>query len=214
MQPRPSLMSITSRTIAIVLAMALVAVISLAGTRAVFTATTDNATNSFATGDIDLVDDDTTIMFSVVGMFPGDVVDHCIEVTYSGPNSQPTNGVNIYVPATWVDSASLADDLIVTIEEGAKPGVGFLPTGTRTGDDDAQGDCAGFTSTAFIVTTTDLSDPGFPTNYADNAGTWTPGASNPESLTYRITVTLDSASTAEGQSVTAIPFTWEVQAGS
>lgn len=214
MQRRPSLMSITSRTIAIVLAMALVAVISLAGTRAVFSVTTSNATNSFATGDIDLVDDDSdTIMFSVVGMFPGDTVDHCIKVTYSGPNSQPTNGVKIYVPS-FTDSATLADDLIVTIEEGAKPGVGFLPAGTRTGPGDGLGDCAGFVNSATIVTTTDLSDVGFPTSYATGAGSWTPGASNPESLTYRITVTLNSASTAEGQSVTLIPFTWEVQAGS
>ena len=210
MQNRPSLMSITSRTIAIVLAMALVAVISVAGSRAVFSDTTDNVTNSFATADIALTDDDaTTIMFSVVDMFPGDTVDHCIAVTYSGPAGHVTDGVKIYVPS-FAGDPTLADDLIVTIEEGEKPGVGFLPTGTRTGDDDAQGDCAGFTSTAFIVTTTDLSDPGFPTSYATGAGNWTPG--DPETLTYRITVQLDATSTAEGQSVTLIPFTWEVQA--
>ena len=211
MQNRPSLMSITSRTIAIVLAMALVAVISVAGSRAVFSDTTDNVTNSFATADIGLTDNATTIMFSVVDMFPGDTVDHCIEVTYSGPDGHVTDGVKIYVP-DFTDSLTLADDLIVTIEEGEKPGVGFLPTGTRTGDDDGEGDCSTFTSTAFIVTTTDLSDPGFPTSYATGAGSWIPG--DPETLTYRITVTLDSASTAEGKSVTLIPFTWEVQAGS
>jgi len=206
-------MSITSRTIAIVLAMALVAVISVAGTRAVFSAQTSNPTNSFATGAIDLTNDDggSTIMFSVVGMFPGDTVDHCIAVIYSGPSSQATNGVKFYVPS-YTDPNNLADDLIVTIEEGEKPGVGFLPTGTRTDDDDSEGDCVGFTSTAFIVTTTDLSDGGFPTSYATGAGSWTP--SDPETLTYRITVTLDSTSTLEGESVTAIPFTWEVQAGS
>ena len=207
-------MSITSRTIAIVLAMALVAVISLAGSRAVFSVVTSNPTNSFATGDIDLTDDDggSTIMFSVVGMFPGDTVEHCIGVTYSGPDGQATNGVKIYVPS-FTDSATLADDLVVTIEEGAKPGVGFLPAGTRTGAGDGLS-CAGFANSATIVTALDLSDPGFPTSYATGSGTWTPGASNPETLTYKITVTLDSASTAEGQSVTLIPFTWEVQAGS
>ena len=208
---RASIMSVTSRTIAIVLAMAMVAALTFVGSRAVFSDTTDNVTNSFATADITLTDDDSaTIMFSVVDMFPGDTVDHCIAVTYAGPDSHVTSGVKIYVPATWTDSATLADDLVVTIEEGAKPGVGFLPTGTRTGDADAQGDCVGFINSATIVSAVDLS--AVATTYATGAGTWTPGASNPETLTYRITVQLDAASTAEGQSVTAIPFTWTVEA--
>ncbi len=209
---RASIMSVASRTIAIVLALAMVAALTFVGSRAVFSDTTDNVTNSFATADITLTDDDTaTIMFSVVDMFPGDTVDHCIKVTYTGPNSHVTNGVKIYVPS-YTDSATLADDLIVTIEEGAKPGVGFLLIGTRTGDADAQGDCVGFVNSATIVTAVDLSNVSFPTSYATGAGTWTPGATNPETLTYRITVQLDAASTAEGQSVTLIPFTWEVQA--
>ena len=197
-------MSITSRTIAIVLAMALVAVISIAGTRAVFSANTVNATNSFATGDIDLIDDATTIMFSVVGMFPGDTVDHCIAVIYSGPSSQATNGVKFYVPS-YTDPNDLADDLIVTIEEGEKPGVGFDPTGTRTDDEDSEGDCSGFNSTASIVTTTDLSDGPFPTSYATGAKTWTP--SDSETLTYHITIKLNSTSILENESITDIPFT-------
>ncbi len=158
--------------------------------------------------DITLTDDDsTTIMFSVVYMFPGDTVNHCIKVTYPGPNSHVTSGVKVYVPS-FAGSATLADDLIVTIEEGEKPGVGFLPTGTRTGDDGD--DCSTFTGTLTIVDAIDLS--AVATNYATGAGSWTPGASNPESLTYRITVQLDPASTAEGQSVMAIPFTWTVEA--
>ncbi len=212
MQPRASIRSVTSRTIAIVLALAMLAVLTLAGTRAVFSDTTDNVTNSFATADIALTDDDsTTIMFSVVDMFPGDTVDHCIAVTYSGPDGNVTNGVKIYVPS-YTDSLTLADDLIVTIEEGAKPGVGFDPAGTRTGDADVPGDCVGFVNSATIVSAVDLSNAAFPTSYATGAGTWTPGATNPETLTYRITVQLNAASTAEGQSVTLIPFTWEVQA--
>ncbi len=214
MQRRPSVMAITSRSLAILMAMALVAVLTLAGTRAVFTATTSNDTNSFATADISLTDDDTgTIMFSVVDMLPGDVVDHCIAVTYDGPDGRASNGVNVYVPS-YTDSAALADDLVVTIEEGASPGVGFDPAGTRTGVGDVPGDCTGFANSATIVNAVALSDPGFPTSYADAAGTWTPGAgTNPVTLTYRVTVTLASASTAEAQSVTLIPFTWEVQVG-
>lgn len=216
MQRRPSVMAVTSRSIAILLAFALVSVLTIAGTRAVFSVQTDNTGNSFATADIDLTDDDSaTVMFQVVDMFPGDTVTHCIGVTYDGPDGIASNGVEVFVPS-YTDSATLADDLVVTIEEGASPGVGFDPSGTRTGVGDSEGDCAGFTNSATVVNAVDLSDAAFPTAYGDCGGcTWTPGGgTNPETLTYRITVQLDSASTAEGQSVTAIPFTWEVQAGS
>ena len=51
----------------------------------------------------------------------------------------------------------------------------------------------------------------FGTDYGTGYGTWTPSSSGTTS--YRITVELDSSSTAEGESVTALEFTWEVQAG-
>lgn len=209
-------MAITSRTVAILLAIALVSVLTIAGTRAAFIDTTDNTGNFFAAADISLTDDDSaTVMFEVVDMLPGDVVDHCIAVTYDGPDGRASNGVEVYVPS-YTDSAALADDLVVTIEEGASPGVGFDPSGTRTGVGDSEGDCTGFSSSATVVNAVDLSDAGFPTAYGDcGSCTWTPGGgTNPVTLTYRITVELDSASTAEGESVTAIPFTWEVQVGS
>ncbi len=217
MNRKASGMAITSRTIAILLAVLLVAVLSIAGTRSVFTDTTDNTANSFTSGAISLVDDDSgTVMFQVVDMLPGDTVNHCIAVSYEGPNARATNGVEIYVPS-YTDSAALADDLIVTIDEGASPGVGFDPSGTRTGVNDAQGDCTGFVSSSTIVNGLALSAAGFPTSYLTGTGTWAPtglGTGTPVTLTYRISVTLDSASTAEGDSVTAIPFTWEVQVGS
>ena len=106
-------MVITSRSVAILLAMALMAVLTVAGTRAVFSAQTDNSGNAFATADILLYDDDSaTVMFNVAGLWPGDQVDHCVEVSYEGPNGRATNGVNFYIPATWIDSATLADDLL------------------------------------------------------------------------------------------------------
>ena len=50
------------------------------------------------------------------------------------------------------------------------------------------------------------------TNYAAGAGEWDPAAT-PESKTYRITVELDAAApdAEQGESVTAMSFTWEVQ---
>lgn len=205
-------MVITSRSVAILLAMALMAVLTVAGTRAVFSAQTDNSGNAFATADILLYDDDSaTVMFNVAGLWPGDQVDHCIEVSYEGPNGRATNGVNFYIPATWIDSATLADDLLVTVDEGTGT---FSPAGTVT-DPLAYPHCAGFSTSINIVTDEPLST--FATSYAGGYGSWMPtglGAGNPVSRSYRITAKLASASTAENQSITAVPFTWEVQAGS
>ena len=50
------------------------------------------------------------------------------------------------------------------------------------------------------------------TNYATGAGVWDP-VGTPESKTYRITVEVDAAvpDAEQGESVTAMTFTWEVQ---
>ncbi len=88
-------MAIAGRSVAIAAAVALISVLTMGGTRAVFSGTTDNTGNAFATADIILYDDDSgTIMFDVAGLLPGDQVDHCVEVSYEGPNGRVTNGVN------------------------------------------------------------------------------------------------------------------------
>lgn len=213
MHRQPSVMAITSRSVAVLLALALVAVLTFAGTRAVFSDTTDNTSNDFATADIVLYDDDSgTIMFDVADMIPGDQADHCIEVSYEGPNGRASNGVNFYIPATWTDSASLADDLLITVEEGTV--ATFSPAGTVT-DPTTYPHCTGFVSSTAIITDEPLSS--FATDYATGYGSWTPvglGTGTPVDRSYRITVTLASASTAENESVTSVPFTWEVQIGS
>ena len=206
-------MAITSRSVAIAMAVAMIAVLTVVGTGAVFSDTTDNTGNAFATADIILYDDDTgTIMFDVAGMLPGDQVDHCVEVSYEGPNGRVTNGVNFYIPATWVDSATLADDLLITVEDGS---VGaFSPVGTVT-DPTTYPHCSGFISSTIVVADEPLST--FAVDYATGYGSWTPtglGIGNPVDRSYRITIELASASTAKSQSVTAVPLTWEVQAGS
>ena len=195
MNMRSSVPALVSRTAIIALALMLVAVITFAGTRAVFSDTTANSGNSFATADIELTDNDSgSALFAVSDMFPGDTAVGCIDVTYTGPAGKATNGVNIYVSG-YTDSASLGDDLNVTVEEGSGA-AGF-------------DDCTGFTSSATIATSVALSS--FGTDYGTGYGTWTPSSSGTTS--YRITVELDSSSTAEGESVTALEFTWEVQAG-
>jgi len=208
-------MSITSRTIAIVLAMALVAVISIAGTRAAFSGETVNAGNEFDSATIDLTDDDgDVIMFNVAGMLPGDTLDHCILVTYTGPAGRDSNGVKVFIPSYVEASGTALDtDLLITVEEGTDGSEVFDPSGTRTGVQDSEGDCSGFTIGTAVVTDEPLET--FATTYATGYGTWTPIVTDTNTTQYyRITVKLATASTAEGESMTTIPITWRVEAGS
>ena len=210
-------MSVASRTTAILLAFALVAVLTFAGTRAAFTGTTSNDANEFDSATIDLSDDDGAVtMFNVAGMLPGDTLTHCILVTYTGPAGRDSNGVKVYIPS-YVEAVGTAldTDLLITVEEGTDITPVFDPVGTRTGVQDALGDCSGFTVEVGGPEVTDQPLATFATTYAAGYGDWTPIVTDTNATQYyRITVKLASASTAEGESMTTIPFTWEVQAGS
>ncbi len=175
----------------------LVGFLVITGSRAAFTDNTGNTGNSFTAGDVDLVDDDSgSVMFTVTNMEPGDSLTDCILVTYQGTIVDPS-AVKLY-SGGYIDSGDFADYLNLTVEEGSG--------GTF-------GDCTGFslenaiesggTVTAFDATHTD---------YASGAGVWDPSGT-PQSKTYRITVELDAATpnAEQGESVSALTFTWEVQ---
>lgn len=167
------------------------------GSRAIFTDTTDNTGNSLGAATVDLVDDDAgSAMFNVTGMLPGDTSTACILVTYQGTAPDPS-AVRLY-SGGYTDSGDFANYLNLTIEEG-------------TGGNFAS--CAGFTLVNTIESGGTLTDFNTThTNYATGAGVWDP-SSTPESVTYRITFELDSAApnSEQGESVTALTFTWEVQ---
>lgn len=176
---------------------AVVSVLVVTSSIAAFSDTTDSAGNSFSTGTIVLVDDDSaTSLFTVTGMVPGDSVTDCITVTYQGTVADPS-AVKLY-SGGYTDSGTLSSHLNLTIEEG---------TGGTFGN------CTGFTAENTIESGTTIA--GFDTahtDYATGAGVWDP-ASTPESKTYRITVALDAATpnAQQGESVTAMTFTWEAQ---
>jgi predicted ribosomally synthesized peptide with SipW-like signal peptide len=183
---------------AFALSLLLVGFLVVTGSRAAFTDTTENTGNAFAAGTVELVDDDggVTAMFNVANMAPGDSVTDCILVTYQGSNSDPA-AVKLY-SGGYTDSGDFADYLNVTIDEGS-PGA-FGNCGTFAPDDTIE---TGGTLAEFDAAHTD---------YANGAGVWDP-ASTPESKTYRFTVALDAATpdAEQGESVTALAFTWEVQ---
>ncbi len=178
-------------------AFALTAVLVVTSSRAAFSDTADTSSSAFTAGDVELVDDDSgSAMFTVTNMVPGDSETDCIEVTYQGSVTNPS-AVKTY-SGGFTDSGDFAEYLNLTIEEGT--GGGF-------------GDCTGFSSGNTIESGGTLNDfDTTHTNYASGAGVWDP-SSTPASMTYRITVELDSAapSAEAGESVTALTFTWEIQ---
>lgn len=184
--------------VAIALGILLSSVTVLSVSRAVFADQTTNEANYVTSGDVDLVDNDggVNVLFEIDDMAPGESETTCINVTYQGSISDP--GAVVVYSGGLTDSSSLADDLNLTIEEG---------TGATTFDD-----CTGFTLDGPVFGDTlaefDLSH----VDYSTGVGVWNP-SSTPESSSYRITLELDADadSASQGQSVTDLIFTWEVQ---
>ncbi len=194
---RSTLLSIVGLIVAFLLSMVAVSVFVVTSSIAVFSDTTASSGNSFTVATIDLVDDDLAgALFSVAGIVPGQSVTDCIQVTYQGSATDPA-AVKVY-SGGYTDSGDLDTFLNLTIEEG---------------DGGSFGDCTGFTPTNSIESGGTLSDfDTTHTDYATGAGVWDPSGT-PESKTYRVTVELDAAApnSEQGESVTAMTITWEVQ---
>lgn len=189
---RSRLLNIT----AVVLGLLASGAVVLSASQAAFSDTTNNSGNSFSTGNVDLVDDDSgSAMFTVTNMAPGQSVTRCILVTYQGSIADPSE-VKLY-SGGLTDSGSLASHLDITVEEG-------------TGGTFA--DCSGFTASGTIEVGTLALFNTDHTNFSNGVGTWDP-TTTPDSRTYRFTVTLSATApnAQQGQSVTNLVFTWEVQ---
>ena len=182
---------------AMVFGVLLSGVMVLTATRAAFSSQTQNTANLISVGDVDLVDDDSgSAMFSVTNMAPGDTSQACIEVTYQGTIADPS-AVKLY-SGGFTESGALADELDFTAEMG-------------TGGTFAS--CAGFVSSSTIFATNTLTT--FDTthsNYTNGVVGWDP-SSTPESRIFRFTIDLpsDADNSVQGDSVTSLIFTWEVQ---
>ena len=182
--------------LAVVLGILLSGAVVLTASRAAFSDTTSNSNNSFTSGTVDLIDDDSgSSAFTVTNMVPGQTVTRCILVTYQGTIVN-TGPVRLY-SGGFTDSGTLGSHLNLTVEEG-------------TGGDFSS--CTGFAASGTIESSTLTQFNIDHTNYTNGAGTWDP-SSTPESRTYRITVQLSSSapSAQQGQSVTGLVFTWETQ---
>jgi hypothetical protein len=189
--------SVAAPLLAVAVSILLVSFLVASVSRAAFIQTADNSANVVGAGTIDLVDNDSgSVLFNVSTLVPGDTVENCIVVTYQGTVADPA-AVKLY-SGGFTDSGDFADFLNITIEEGSG--------GTFN-------NCTGFTSANVIESGGTLT--GFDTthsSYATGAGVWDPSGT-PESVTYKVTFELDSATTSaeEGEAVSDLIFTWEVQ---
>ena len=157
---------------------------------AAFSDTTDNTGNTWSTGTVILEDNDLgAAMFTVLDMAPLDVVTNCIVVTYEG-TLLPADVVLYGVAG----GSGLDAYLDLVIDEGT--GAAF-------------GNCSGFSFASNIFTGTLTSFAATHTNFGNGAGIWVPSA-NPESKTYKFTVTLQDDNAAQTLGATAT-FTWEAQ---
>ncbi len=174
----------------------LVSFLVVGTSRAVFSDTTDNTGNSFNAGTVTLTDDDSGSVLFNVTMLPGDTVQNCIIVTYSGTTVDPS-AVKIY-SGGYTDSGNFGDYLDIRIEEGSGGSFGNCGGFLLENTIEPIGALVGWDTTHF--------------NYSNGAGAWDP-STTPDSKTYRITVTLDATTpnAEQGESVTALSFIWEVQ---
>ena len=161
--------------------------------RASFTATTSNGTNSWSTGTVSLNNDGgATALFTATGLTPGSTGSHCITVTYGGSVGAP---VKLY-GSSLLQQNGLGSYVDLTVEEGSGGSfascIGFSPSGTIY-----NGTLAGLAAV---------------NSYASGVGTWTP-TTNGQTKVYRFTYTLDAAAPNSVQSSTAsITFVWEADA--
>lgn len=162
---------------------------------ALFSGTTSNPSNSWATGTVSLSDDaSSTALFSngTDGTLTGgQTLTKCIKVTYTGG---VTTGVSVKLYGTA--TGALAPYLNLTIDQG-------------TGG--VFGNCTGFSVTsAGIYSGTASGFATASTNFATGVGSWAPSTTG-ATMTYRMAITVQNSSAAQNL-VASGGFTWEAQA--
>jgi Camelysin metallo-endopeptidase len=171
------------------------------GSYAVFTATTGNTGNAFASGTVAIQDNDSnSAMLALANAKPGDADTSCIRIEYTGTLDST---VRLYGSV----SGSLASYLTLTVTRGTDSNPSFDACGNFTAD------AANYIGAGNgVVYTGTLA--AFPASYA--AGLVDPTSGAPETWSenevhsYRFAVTLQDNNAAQGQTGTA-SFTWEAR---
>jgi hypothetical protein len=183
---------LVARLGAVAVGLLVMSLLVVTGSRAAFTASTANGSNTFTAGTVTLSDDDSgSVMFNLSDMKPGDTATKCVNVIYTGSLAAD---VKLY---GTVGGTGLATYLATTVDVG---------TGATGG---ASTDCTGFTLGSTLHNDSLEAFGTAHTDYASGVAGFT-GATNPSTRSYRVTVTLQDNNLAQGKSA-SVAFTWEAQ---
>lgn len=162
-----------------------------------YSATTESPTSNWATGTVNLNDDDTnTALFTAANLKPGSTGTKCVAVTSTGSLAST---VKLY-STNAATTKNLSSYINLTITQGT--GGSF-------------GSCTGFTalttgSSVYTGTVDNLATTA--TGYATGVGTWTPTGNATETRTYQVAYTVSNSAPDTTQGGTAnLGLTWETQ---
>ena len=191
-----SLNALAVQLSAVALSFIAIALLVVTSSRAAFVAQSGNTDNRVSSASVDLADNDSTsAMFdNVTGLMPGQPVDRCIDVTYTGT----VDPLPVRLYAAGAPTGTLGQYLNLTIEVAPDTA-------------DAFRDCASFPSTGVgTVYTGTLSDfVATHGSYTAGASTWDP-AGSPETRTFRFRISVQDVPAAEGLTST-FGFSWETR---
>jgi hypothetical protein len=159
---------------------------------AAYSATTQNAADTWSTCSVSLTDDRGSALFTVDELWPGATGSRCITVISTGtvPGQVRLYGKDLTGPAL------LTQNIHIDVTQGT--------AGTAV-------DCSDFTasSTPGVFSSTLAA---YPTGYSAGGSSWDLAGTPSEQRTYRITYTVDPNTGNENQDMTAsMTFVWEVQ---
>lgn len=165
------------------------------GTFSAFSSTTSNGNNQFASGTVVLSDNDAgAAMYSVSNRKPGDSVQTCITLTYTGSLAAD---VKLYTTSAI---GALGQYLDMTVDKGS--GNPAFPG------------CSGFTFQSNVWTGTlqafAAAHSGWANGILAYPGSQTQWNQN-DTLVYRFTLTLQNNNGAQGLTTGLHSFTWEAQ---
>ncbi|PAU85826.1 hypothetical protein CK505_16840 [Kocuria sp. WN036] len=171
------------------------------GSTAAFTATTRNAGNSWATGQVALTDDDAgRAGFTVENLVPGATGEKCIEVT---SNSTVAGEVRAYTQNLSGSAAGLEDHIDLRVERG---------TGGSFESCDGFAPVPGALPAQSLTTLSQANR-----DYATGGAVWGTEGRAGESSTYRGTWTFDTEGLTQSQidalqgSRVSVDLVWELQ---
>jgi predicted ribosomally synthesized peptide with SipW-like signal peptide len=187
-------MTKTRKILRSLVVLGVVAAVASVGAFSAFSSQTENPNNQITAGTVDVEDNDSNgALYNVANAKPNDPKVNCIEVKYTG--SLPADLKLYRAPGALGGLGTYAN---IKVEYGTQASPSF-PS------------CTGFNS---VGTLYDGDLPGFATTYAGGYAA-TPGGDGDwdqnEVLVYRVTVSIDDDSNAEGLSTGTHALRWEAQ---